>query len=286
MAIKSFLRNFKARWFGLVIPLDYPWSAFPRYNQTVPISEILHARCKRHLEQFEQIMVEIPQYLEAFKTFNTSEYKDDGQIYWNNNFLPALDIVALYTILRTLNPGKVIEIGSGNSTLVMRRAIEDGHLQTQLTCVDPSPRRNITGVADQYISLRLEALQNYDRFESLSPGDIVFFDGSHLALANTDVTVFFMEILPRIPVGVYVHVHDIYLPFDYPEDMVLRGYNEQYVLAQALLYNEQKFEIVFPAFWLSRQEQVAKMLNATVWGPLAVPNLETHGGSFWFKVLS
>ena len=120
----------------------------------------------------------------------------------------------------------------------------------------------------------------------MSPGDIIFFDGSHISLANSDVSVFFTEILPRIPIGVYVHIHDIYLPYDYPLEMAHRGYNEQYLLAMALLYGQHKFQIIFPSFWVSTQASSQSYLKSAVWDQLKIDDIETHGGSFWFKILS
>ncbi len=286
MDIRLYLRGLKGAMLNRSIALKYPWNAKSRFDQIKPISEGLIELCEVQAEPIHQFMRKIPEYLPAFRTFTTTKGTSPESVYWQNNYLPGLDIVALYTMMRTLNPGMVLEIGSGHSTAVMNRAITDGHLQTKLVCMDPAPRREIKQLTDEWLHYPLEELSDYTRIDIMSPGDIIFFDGSHISLANSDVSVFFMEILPRIPIGVYVHIHDVYLPYDYPLDMAHRGYNEQYLLAMALLYGQHKFQIIFPSFWVSRQATSQSYLKSTVWDQLKIDGIETHGGSFWFKILS
>jgi len=81
-------------------------------------------------------------------------------------------------------------------------------------------------------------------FEELSAGDILFIDSSHVSKTNSDVNYLFFDILPRLPSGVYVHVHDVFFPFEYPKEWVYqgRGWNEAYLVRAFLQYN-QAFEI-------------------------------------------
>jgi hypothetical protein len=188
-------------------------------------------------------------------------------------------------MVREYKPVRIVEIGSGHSTAVMHKAIADGKLSTQITCIDPHPRRNLNRFNHERIPSALENLKSFEPFSRLAPGDILFFDGSHLSLPNSDVTVFFMEILPKLAPGVLIQIHDIYLPFDYPQEMVKRGYNEQYLLAQLLRYGwPGRIEVLFPAYWMSTQEVFKKEMAAGLWDHL--PSLvESHGGSFWFKLI-
>ncbi|MBK9680183.1 MAG: class I SAM-dependent methyltransferase [Saprospiraceae bacterium] len=282
--MKSYLKGIRAAFLRKVVTLDYAWIAKPRIDQSKPIFVELDQLFASHAQQYDPVLNQI---IQLFDQLNTISEKgtDDKAVYWKNNYLPGLDLASLYAITTLLNPGHIIEIGSGHTTAVMRKAINDGPLQSRITCIDPNPRRLLSDLADKHVRVALESLDSYTMFQTLSPGDIVFFDGSHISMANTDVTVFFMEILPRIPAGVYVHIHDVYLPYDYPPDMVLRGYNEQYLLAQALLYNMDKFEIIFPAFWISKQPAHTEHLTRNLWSRLNVMEIETHGGSFWFKIL-
>ena len=43
-------------------------------------------------------------------------------------------------------------------------------------------------------------------------GSVVFIDGSHVIRPYGDVTHMLLFVLPRLPVGVVVHIHDIFLP--------------------------------------------------------------------------
>jgi hypothetical protein len=117
---------------------------------------------------------------------------------------------------------------------------------------------------------------------TLGPGDVVFLDGSHRVGMASDVTVFFLEVLPRLPPGVLVHVHDVYLPNDYPPELVERNYSEQYMLAAVLFAAGSKFLIEFPAFYVTHSGLVN--LGVDPWRRLAAAGLAIHGESFWFRV--
>lgn len=106
-----------------------------------------------------------------------------------------------------------------------------------LTSIDPSPRAEIDRIVDRAIQQRLQDVP-FDLFAELTINDILFFDGSRLAFHGTDVTYFFLELLPRIAPGVLVHIHDIFLPDEYPAHFDRLYYNEQYMLAAFLLYND------------------------------------------------
>jgi len=161
-----------------------------------------------------------------------------------------MDALALAGMIRVLKPSQYVEIGSGVSTRVARHAVAADGLSTRIRCIDPQPRKSIDNVADEVI---FDSLLNVDLniFTSLSDNDILFFDGSHLAFTGTDCPKFFLEVLPLVPTGVYVHVHDIFLPDEYPERMKTRFYNEQQPLA-GFLYNNSDFQVVLPIQYLHR----------------------------------
>ena len=136
--------------------------------------------------------------------------------HYYNNFLPALDGMALYTFIAERNPATYLEVGSGNSTKFAARAIQNYLLDTKITSIDPQPRAEIDSLCDTVIRQPLEDVP-LDLFECLKEGDVMVFDGSHRAFTNSDVVVFFLDILPNLAPGVLVGVHDIFLPWDYPE---------------------------------------------------------------------
>src|SRR6185503_9200227 len=134
---------------------------------------------------------------------------------WVNGFLPGLDSAALYGMLALEPPETYLEVGSGNSTRFARRAIRDQGLRTRIVSIDPHPRVEIDSISDQVIRAPLESV-DLAPILALQPGDILFLDGSHRTFMNSDVTVAFLEVLPRLNKGVRVQIHDICLPYDYP----------------------------------------------------------------------
>jgi predicted O-methyltransferase YrrM len=185
---------------------------------------------------------------------NTAD-EDDETPNWHNWYLPALDGMLLYTLVRKLDPKTYLEVGSGFSTKFVRLAIRDGGLRTRIVSIDSAPRAAIDALSDETIRMPLESIDADYYAKSLSAGDIVFVDCSHRSFPNSDVTVFFTEVLPALPAGVIYGIHDIYLPLDYPAEYVGRFYNEQYLLASYLLGGHAGDELVFPGVGVSNDPQ-------------------------------
>jgi len=147
-----------------------------------------------------------------------------------------------------------VEVGSGFSTRVIRRAIWDGSLSTRVRSIDPAPRIDVEGYADEHLQSRVEELDASELARSLGVNDILFIDSSHTVTNGGDVPFLFLEVVPRLVPGVLIHVHDVFLPFDYPQDWVVdkgRNWNEQY-LVQALIYGSNTLEILWPAHYMWR----------------------------------
>jgi hypothetical protein len=182
--------------------------------------------------------------------------------------------------LRQLAPKTYLEVGSGFSTRFARRAVTDGALQTKIVSLDPHPRANIAQLCDTIVRQRLEDA-DLSIFDQLQAGDVVTFDGTHRSFVNSDVTVFFLEVLPRLPRGVLVHVHDIYLPYDYPPGMPF--YNEQYLLASYIVAGG-KLEIVLPNTYVSRNPELRAPIEHVATKAL-VAGVEISGCGFWVRTL-
>jgi hypothetical protein len=168
--------------------------------------------------------------------------------YALNGQYPALDAWLLEAMLRWLRPQRMIEIGSGFSSLITARINREYFDSAmQFRCVEPYPRQflidGVPGVSD----LIVEKIQDVplEEFATLTDGDVLFVDTSHTVKTGGDVTWIFHEIIPRLAPGVFVHVHDAFLPGDYPEPWVLEGWgwNEAYLLRSFLSFNSE-FEIV------------------------------------------
>lgn len=170
--------------------------------------------------------------------------------HWHNDFWRGADAMVQYGLLREAKPRRIVEVGSGWSSLLMADALDlnegEGEPTAVVDQVEPFPRKELLSSLPRHWTMHESILQRADLglFESLGVGDVCFYDGSHVARAGSDVVWFFFEVLPRLKPGVLVHVHDIFWPSDYPDEWIFeRGqtWNEQYLL-QAFLMHNRRFE--------------------------------------------
>ena len=202
---------------------------------------------------------------------------------WVNPWFPPFDGASLYGLIAENRPARYIEVGSGISTRFARQAVRDLGLQTRIISIDPHPHNSVEGLCDEIIVSRMEDMPA-SFWAELSAGDMLFVDNSHRSFPASDVTVFFLEILPRLKPGVIVHVHDIYLPFDYIAGHLPRQWNEQYLLATALLFGAEKFEILFPAWFIGRDPELAAH-GAAMLRQGSLADLDLYGASFWMRMV-
>jgi hypothetical protein len=197
---------------------------------------------------------------------------------WVNGFMPALDGMSLCWATQKCHR-QFVEIGSGNSTLFVHAAKTFLKKQIEITSIDPMPRRGIDGLCDHLYRQPLEDL-DLKLFEKLEAGDVVFVDNSHRSFMNSDVTVFMLDVLPRLKPGVMVGIHDVFLPYDYPAEWSHRLYNEQYLLASMLLANPDYFDIQLATYWMSVQKMHIAPLQE-VWNAIGPDLADRYSGSFW-----
>lgn len=281
MSLKDIYRFLHPRFQALF--LEYPVKMQPRYGHGKAPHSLLYDIINQNRAEYADILRGGLQYADTFNSFKKmSEETDPKQPVWNNDFLPGLDIVAIYTLLGQYRPARYVEVGSGNSTKVAARAIKDLGLDTEITSIDPAPRAEIDALAHK---IWREPFENIDFsfLKNLQPNDILFIDNSHRVLPNSDATVFFMEVLPYLAKGVIVHIHDIYLPYDYPQFMCDRFYSEQYTLAAFVMANPKRYIPLLPNYFISEDAELSQIL-APIWSLPNLKNVETHGGSFWLKI--
>ncbi len=265
-----------------IVIMDYAIDPQPVYSLDRPHKKLFEMISENDIS-YEKILRQAQSFRERFFSINeASNEMDISQPAWNNNYVPGLDIIVLYTLINQLKPDRYVEIGSGTTTKTALKARKENDLNFTITCIDPHPRQEIAAIADEWMPTAIQE-QSLDLFRNLSENDIVFFDGTHTLYPNSDVMWFFMEILPVLPPGVVVQVHDIYLPYDYPQFMRERYYSENYLLGALLLNNPGKYEIMAPVYYMSEQESLSGILN-DVWVHPSMKNVETHGGSFWFRI--
>lgn len=217
---------------------------------------------------------------------------DDSDLpFWNNEWFSALDAAALVNFIAWKKPAHYLEIGSGSSTRFARYTVNALKLVTKITSIDPMPRQDIDRICDRIIRSPLESC-GLGIFDELAAGDILFFDGSHRAFSNSDVTVFFFEVMPRLKPGVIVHIHDIFLPDDYPAVWNHRLYNEQYLLAAMRMCEKPPFRILAPIAFIGRDDALgarAKRVFVSPTGGPVIPfkylNEFKLGASFWLEMV-
>lgn len=214
-------------------------------------------------------------------------FRSGGQMHGydpqNASYSPT-DAAVLYAVVRDGKPGKIIEIGSGRSTLVMATAIraarrEEPSYAPQLVCIEPYPPDYLTPPPAEVTEVMTDGVQSLPLklFAALGPGDILFIDSTHVAKYGSDVVYEYLEILPALAPGVRIHVHDIFLPFDYPSAWIeeLRFFwNEQYIL-QAFLAMNQNFRIDYAV------HAAARRFGLPLGGAIADHPSSTISCAFW-----
>lgn len=257
----------------ILTTLGVPRGFFSQYayaEQLQPVSEPypeIEALCAR--APWGVFLADMASNREAFRTFGQSS--TDPEL--NRGMFPALDGMAAYAAVRRFRPNRIIEIGSGDSTHFLARAVRDNGCG-QITCIDPQPRRSI-GALDVNFLRRLMQEDDAELAAQLERNDILFVDSSHIMLPGMDVDIQFNRIFPRLRPGVLVHLHDVFLPDDYPAHWRVRNYSEQNALIGWLLGGY--FEILWPAqFALTRHRGAIETALGGI-TPL------TAGGSLWLR---
>lgn len=168
-----------------------------------------------------------------------ADFDSHPRFYLRNDAFQNMDALLYWGMIRSYRPKRIVEIGSGFSTLLALDAAAANGVG-RVEAVDPYPRGFIRARSDLHLITAPAETVPLDQLLSLEANDIVFVDSSHVVRQGGDVTWFFLEILPRLADGVLVHIHDIHLPFDYPLEL-LRDRNvywtEQYLLHAYLAKN-------------------------------------------------
>jgi predicted O-methyltransferase YrrM len=226
-----------------------------------------------------------PRYIGEYDYAEQAPSSDEEltAFYTQNSEFSWLDARTLFVLLREWQPKRVVEVGSGYSSLLMadvnKRFLAG---RSDITCVEPYPRpflrKGIAGIS-RVIEQKVQDAP-LQIFEALQAGDILFIDTTHVAKTGGDVNHLYFEVLPRLRKGVRIHIHDIFLPHDYPKVWVLRdnrSWNEQY-LVRALLMYSTAFRVVFSCSYAFHRFPIE------VGRALALPGGEAFGGgSLWIE---
>ncbi|HTD21462.1 MAG TPA: class I SAM-dependent methyltransferase [Terriglobales bacterium] len=263
--------------------LDYPFVPTPRYGYGKPPHQKLYQLFSADRSKFAATLKEFRSLDSHLLQIPLNEPKESTEPCWINKWLDGLDTLALYGFVALRKPGQYLEIGSGYSTKVVRRAIRDHKLATRITSIDPHPRAGIDAICDQVIRRPAQDV-DLKLFEGLQSGDILFVDGSHRSFMNSDVSVFFLDILPNLRPGVLVHIHDIDLPYDYMPEWAEWYYSEQYLLATSLLAGHENFKVVLPNAFISQESDCMEPLES-LWASPKLTGVARKGISFWLEIV-
>jgi predicted O-methyltransferase YrrM len=185
-----------------------------------------------------------------------SEKSETLRYFFENPAYSYSDAIFLYCMIRHANPKRIIEVGSGYSSCVTLDTNEiyfDNNIE--ITFIEPFPDLLLSLMKEadkQHTKLLRSNFQEVDVeiFAKLEANDILFIDSTHVSKVGSDVNHIFFEVLPRLKPGIFVHFHDIFYPFEYPQHWIYenRAWNELYLLRAFLQYNATFRIILFNTF--------------------------------------
>ena len=224
-------------------------------------------------------------YSNELKNFPLVKTSDQVSYYYENGSFQYGDGELYYSVIRKNKPKRIIEVGSGFSTLIALEAIKKNREEnsagiTQLTCIEPYEMPFLEGLEINLIREKIEDV-NPSIFNALQNNDILFIDSSHVIRPGGDVNYLILKILPLLNKGVWVHFHDIFIPDNYPMEWLrdeFRLWNEQYLL-EAFLMNNEAYEIVCAMHYLN--DNFKKEVN-NVFSILASQG-KNAPSSFWIR---
>jgi hypothetical protein len=201
---------------------------------------------------------------------------------FDNGSFESGDSETLYNMIRYFKPKKIIEVGCGNSTLMIQHAIHrnlvDSRISCEHVCIEPYLFEHLAQLDVKFLKYKIEEVDK-ELFKTLGENDILFIDSSHMIRPQGDVLLEYLEILPILKPGVFVHIHDIFSPRDYLDEWIKDGivfWNEQYLLEAFLTFNN-KYKIICATNFLMHNnlEEFQKKC----------PMLKTgrEPGSFWIQ---
>jgi len=266
------------------------------YTQPVPDTRTLNPRLWSRESTIVGVDLQEQGQLQLLNTFHAAYAREYARLadtsppqpyayVQPNGLFDAVDAEVLYCMVRHFKPRRILEIGGGFSTLVAATAVRanarDG-CTTTLLSVEPHPLPILSSGVPGLTEIIQKNVQDIDPalFAELGNQDILFIDSTHIVQIGSDVQFLFLEVIPRLPPGAIVHVHDIFLPAEYPREWVLEDYyfwNEQYLLQAFLAFNDTFRVLWAGGFMHLRHPDLLSTTFASYRKGVSRP------GSFWFQ---
>ncbi len=235
-------------------------------------------------EQLRLLTEVFPKYKEE-TLFPKTQTGNNHDFYLDNGSFGPVDAEVLHAMIRHFKPQRVIEIGSGYSTLISAKACllnkQKDDVQTELIAIEPYPNETLKGGFPGLTELIQKPLEQVDlgMFSGLGENDFLFIDSTHVLKIGGDVKYLYLEVLPRVASGVIVHSHDIFFPGEYPQYWIKENHwfwTEQYLLQAFLAFNSE-FEVLWASQYMSRRypKEVAQAFQSY--------SNDVCPGSLWLK---
>lgn len=247
---------------------EYADASIPYLNEELFLKDDLRKR-----------LSELVDYTIDFAPPENGDKENGDYFFWNNGVFSSSDAMAYYAFLRKLKPANVVEIGSGFSTWIAREAlIKNG--SGKLTCIEPFPRpflKRLDGISLETITAQ-EVTADYLN-SILGDGDVLFIDSTHTVKTGSDCLHIYLRLLPKITKRIYIHIHDVFLPFGLPQKWLLDlqiHWTEQYLLLAWMIEN-QRVKVLFGSAY--HEHFNPDLLKELMHGRYAA----TCSSSFWLE---
>jgi hypothetical protein len=222
----------------------------------------------------------IGEYAHEFDPPLDGDRKDPQGFFWDNPTFSGCDAMAYYCVLRMLRPRRVLEVGSGFSTLVADMAIR-ANGEGELVCIEPYPMPFLHRVASvaQIIEKPVQEIPVDELVDLVESSQVWFIDSTHTVKIGSDCLYLYLKVMPQVRTEVTCHSHDIFLPYAMPRNWALEKsifWTEQYLL-QAYLLDNPKARVLFGSNYLRRDapEAAAALMQGRD---------RLRGASLWYRL--
>lgn len=277
---------------GIIISMDNYESPIPssklfKKNQKIWSEESILTGIDMNVDKQIYLIENVfPKYMDEYN-FPVEKSDIPYNFTLDNTTFGLQPAAILHSMIRYYRPKTIIEVGSGCSTYISAKACimnEKEGFPAELIAIEPYPNevlvKGFPGLKKLVIAKVSEV--EFDIFERLEENDILFIDSSHVSKMCSDVNYLYLEVMPRLRKGVFVQIHDIFLPYDYPLDWILRlrkFYNEQYLLHAFLCFNKM-YEVILANYFINRK--YSEKMSVTFPEPEGYKGIHKPS-SFWVR---
>jgi hypothetical protein len=174
----------------------------------------------------------------------------------------------VHCFVRAKAPPRIIEIGCGVSTACLLHAsdinIQEGRLGSQIIAIEPYPKKAFHSSGKIAHIEQVCQTVPHSVFAQLKAGDLLVIDSSHAVKVGSEVIRIYLDIIPRLAAGVFIHIHDIYLPYLYPRSVLFYPFGwQETALLLALLTNNKHLSVLscLPALHYDRSDKLRALLS-------------------------